>query len=221
MLQFLLARCGAPGSATLAHAGAVDWPALQRALRAAHADREPVCVLGTAFGWIQVLDAAARDGFAIELPERSRGFETGGYKGRSRTLSRPALHAALAARFGVPANYIVSEYGMTEMGSQLYTLGLRRALTGEPGADDAWSYPAWLRPRLVDPDRGMGVDLDAVAGVDFGLVMHHDLANLTSVAHLLTGDLGRRDGVSFELAGRRSNAPMRGCGLVDEPALGA
>jgi len=115
----------------------------------------------------------------------------------------------------------VSEYGMTEMGSQLYTLGLRRALTGETGADEAWSCPAWLRPRLVDPDRGMGIDLEAEAGVDVGLVTQHDLANLTSVAHLLTGDLGRRDGVSFELAGRRPNAPLRGCGLVDEPALGA
>jgi Acyl-protein synthetase, LuxE len=214
MLQRVLQRWGAPGSATPYHDGEVRWRELRAVLEAARDAREPVCLLGTAFAWVHVLEACARETFRIELPEGSRVFETGGYKGRTRELSTRELHAGFDYTFGVPATHVVGEYGMTEMGSQLYTTSLRRTLGAGAPADDTWSYPAWLRPRILDSATGATVDPEATA--ELGLLAHHDLANRASVAHLLTADLAEPRGPSFVLAGRCPRADLRGCGLVYE-----
>ena len=47
-------------------------------------------------------------------------METGGFKGRSRAVSRDDLYARLEARLGIPCDSIVAEYGMTELLSQFY-----------------------------------------------------------------------------------------------------
>jgi len=84
---------------------------------------------------------------------------------------------------------------MTEMGSQLYSTSLRQALLGEPPLAAAWSYPAWLRPRIVDSESGAPRELEEALHV--GLLAHHDLANRAAVAHLLTADLAAPRGASF------------------------
>jgi hypothetical protein len=214
MLERVCRRWGTPGSATFVHDDVVEWPALRVALLESVAAEEPVCILGTAFAWVHVLERCARDGFEVTLAPGSRGFETGGFKGRSRVLARSELDAGLERHFALPATHVVSEYGMTEMGSQHYTLRLRHALLGEPPGDTAWSYPAWLRPRLVDSESGRCLDLDQADEV--GLLAHHDLANRGSLANLLTADLGRPLDCSFELLGRCPRADRRGCGLTSE-----
>jgi hypothetical protein len=216
MLARLEQRCGAPGSATLMRDGTIQWRELGEALRSAAAAREPVGLLGTTFAWVQVLDRAAAEGFRVVLPPGSRLFETGGTKGRSRETTRAEVCAAVERIVGIPPAFVVGEYGMTEMGSQYYTLSLRSALCGESHPDDGtWSYPGWLRPRLVDPESGEPRD-PGRAAPGIGLLAHHDLANRSSVAHLLTADLGRARGASFELLGRAPRAEPRGCGLVFE-----
>jgi hypothetical protein len=126
----------------------------------------------------------------------------------------------------VPASHVVSEYGMTELGSQYYTLSLRAALLGAGaaggGADAAaeptvWSAPAWLRPRLVHAASGQAVDVHEAR--EPGLLAHHDLANRATVAHWLTADLGEPLRGSFVLRGRSGGAERRGCGLVFERPL--
>jgi hypothetical protein len=217
MLEHVRWRCGAEGSAVLAHGDRLEWPALQAALRQACAACEPVCLLGTAFAWVHVLELCEAEGFAVRLPAGSRLFETGGFKGRSRELSRAALTGAVERWLGLPATHVVGEYGMTELGSQYYTLGLRRAVLGEPAGaapDGSWSFPAWLRPRLVDSESGACRTPEAAC--DLGLLVHHDLANRGSVAHLATADLGAARGCSFELVGRSPRADLRGCGLAQE-----
>jgi hypothetical protein len=215
MFERVRARWGAPGSASFLRAGRLDWPGLRRALEAAGESREPVCVLGTAFAWVQALDACTESSFHVELPEGSRVFETGGFKGRSREISRAELLQGIERRLGVPMSYVVGEYGMTEMASQLYTLSLRRSLLGEqPLAQEIWSHPAWLRPRLLNSDSGQPQEIDLARGV--GLLAHHDLANRGAPAHLLTADLGRPRAGSFELLGRCPEAEPRGCGLPHE-----
>jgi hypothetical protein len=215
MLDVVSRRYGAAGSANLFGDGEVRWLDLRDALAAACEAREPVCLLATAFVWVGLLDRARQEGFRIALPAASRAFETGGYKGRVRELSRADLHAGIEQVFGIPRAHVVVEYGMTELGSQYYTLGLRRALLGEPPGDDAWSYPAWLRPRLLDAESNLPRDCGDANAV--GLLAHHDLANRGSVAAVLTADLGSPVGPSFELLGRCPRAELRGCGLVHEP----
>jgi len=215
MLERVRHRWGTAGSAVFVRGDELEWHELRRALGAAAAAGEPVCLLGTAFACVHVVDACAESGWRVSLPAGSRVFETGGFKGQSRELERGELCASIERWLGVPATHVVGEYGMTEMASQYYTLSLRRALLRQPPpADGGLSYPAWLRPRLVDSETG---DCrEPAAARDPGLLAHHDLANRGAVAHLLTADLGRPRACSFELLGRVPRAEGRGCGLAQE-----
>ena len=217
MFDHVRRRFGTLDSGIYWRDGEVQFAALQDALRDACARRQPVCLLGTAFTWVHVADRCREAGFAVRLPAGSRLFETGGYKGRSRTLTRGDLSALIESCFGIPSQHVVGEYGMTEMASQYYTTSLRASLLASP-LDPVWSHPAWLRPRILDAESGRALELDAAR--EAGLLAHHDLANAGSVAHLLTADLGRPDNGSFELVGRSRGAEPRGCGLASE-MLGA
>ena len=73
---------------------------------------------------LQLADSLEEKGLCFSLPAGSRVLETGGYKGRSRSLSKQELHALITRQLGVPASHIVSEYGMSELSSQAYDLNL-------------------------------------------------------------------------------------------------
>ncbi len=47
-------------------------------------------------------------------------METGGYKGRSRELTKVELHALITKLLGISPAHIVCEYGMSELSSQAY-----------------------------------------------------------------------------------------------------
>src|SRR5262249_62325078 len=106
------ARGGAPGGATPARPAA----------------REPLALCGTSFAFVPLLDRLEARGASLALPAGTRVMETGGFKGRSRELSRDELHGAIEARLGVPRASIVNQYGMCELASQFYepTLGIGR-----------------------------------------------------------------------------------------------
>ena len=224
MMRRVRERFGGARSATCMQRGRLDWQVAQRTLIECARGAEPVCLLGTTFAYVQLLDACAENDWSIELARGSRVFETGGYKGRTRQLSRRALYAGLERRLGIPPDHMVSEYGMTELGSQYYTLALRRSVlaTDTPPADradrDIWSAPHWLRAGIVHSGAGRCEPLPVASAP--GLLTHHDLANRSSVAHLLCADIGRPVGVTFALAGRAPRADLRGCGLVAERDAG-
>jgi hypothetical protein len=211
MLERVKRRWGTQESAHYVGGGRLLWPGLRRHLEEA---REPLCLLGTTFAIVGLLDAAAGEGWRVELPQHSRVFETGGTKGRAREVSRPELLRAVEETLGVPAACVVSEYGMTELASQYYTLSLRRALQGKQPTQDVWSAPFWLRPRIVESESGNCEDVHEAAGL--GLMTHHDLGNRCSVAHWLTADLASPFQGSFVLQGRAPRAELRGCGLAQE-----
>ena len=234
MLDRVRQGWGTAASDSYIRDGRLLWPELRRTLAVAAASDAPVCILGTAFALVEMLDACAQTGWSVYLPAGSRIFETGGMKGRRRELSRAILRRELERHLGVPASHVVSEYGMTELASQYYTLSLRLALLGDareergsigtdggaahsPVADavaELWSAPMWLHPRILEAETGScrGVDLPG----DPGLLAHHDLGNRATVAHFLSADLGAPRGASFELCGRCPRADLRGCGLADE-----
>lgn len=221
MLERVRQRWGTPRSDSYVRGGRLRWPELQRTLAHAVASDEPVCILGTAFALVEMLEACEQTGGSVCLPPGSRVFETGGMKGRRRELSRARLRHELEQHLGVPASHVVSEYGMTELASQYYTLSLRLALLGDanraPAIADTtewWSAPMWLHPRIMDAETGACRRAESPG--DPGLLTHHDLGNRSSVAHVLCADLGAPRGASFELRGRCPRADLRGCGLVDE-----
>ncbi len=168
--------------------------------------RNPKLLLGTAFSFVHLLDFLGERDLRFELPPGSRVMETGGYKGRSRTLPKAELHALITERVGVPASHIVCEYGMSELGSQAYDSGASRS----PGfAFRTFHFPPWTRAQIISPETGR-----EVADGETGLIRVFDLANVFSVLAIQTEDLGIRRGDGFELLGRAARAEPRGCSLM-------
>ena len=174
------------------------------------AARSPAVLLGTAVSFVHLLDFLAEHELRLELPPGSRVLETGGYKGRSRSLPRAELHHLITSRLGVPPSQIVCEYGMSELSSQAYA----RVAVTSPQAEDvrsptAFHFPPWARAQLISPETGR-----EVAEGETGLIRVFDLANAYSVMAIQTEDLGVRRGAGFELVGRAAQAEARGCSLM-------
>ena len=201
-----------PGADDLYQVGTVST--VLQLLKGAVTEQAPVMLLGTAFNCVNLLDHLSQCDLAFALPPGSRIMETGGYKGRSRTLEKRELHALISKHLGIPASHIVSEYGMSELNSQAYDC----AITGqnpeveEPDPDTksrAFRFPLWARARVVSPETGR-----EVADGETGLLQIFDLANTFSVLAVQTEDLAVRRGNRFELLGRAAPAEPRGCSLM-------
>ncbi len=101
---------------------------------------------------------------------------------------------------------------MTELSSQLYDGGLRRALrfVDEP-TGQGFRVPPWMRVRVVEPFSGRDV-----APGETGALVHVDLANRGSALVLQTSDLGTAVEGGVRLVGREPGAEARGCSLAAE-----
>jgi hypothetical protein len=185
-------------------AWSVDVLATLTALRQYAALGAPVAVLGTAFSFVMLLDAMTEAKQRLVLPPGSRVFETGGYKGRSRSMSRADLHKFITRSLGVPGTFILCEYGMSELSSQAYD-----TVVGASVQRRIFQFPPWVRARVISAETGAEVDEG-----EAGLMQIVDLANAASVMALQTEDLAvRRDG-GFELLGRTTQSEPRGCSLM-------
>jgi phenylacetate-coenzyme A ligase PaaK-like adenylate-forming protein len=125
-------------------------------------------------------------------------METGGMKGRRKEMIREELHNILCAGFGV--NAIHSEYGMTELLSQAYSLG-----------EGVFECPNWMHIFIRDTEDALSyVDNGKTGGINV-----IDLANINSCAFIATQDLGKKYADnSFEVLGRFDNSDIRGCNLM-------
>jgi hypothetical protein len=136
-------------------------------------------------------------------------METGGYKGRSRTLPKAGLHELIRTWLGVPSSHIVCEYGMSELSSQAYDSEPQSAACGIRKEQRVFRFPPWARVQIISPETGREV-CDGVTG----LLRVFDLANVYSVLAVQTEDLAVRQGDGFELIGRAQSAEPRGCSLM-------
>jgi len=188
-----------------------EWTA---ALRRAEAEERPVCVLGTAFALVHALDALSGRGERFRLPRGSRVMDTGGFKGRSREVTRAELYGAIHERLGIAPEWCANEYGMTEMSSQFYD-----GVAGSAAADPAARIhvgPGWVRTRATDPET-----LRVLPHGELGVLRHWDLANLDSVVCIQTSDLGFTTPAGFRVLGRAQGAEARGCSLAMDELLSA
>jgi phenylacetate-coenzyme A ligase PaaK-like adenylate-forming protein len=125
-------------------------------------------------------------------------METGGMKGKRKEMIREELHEQLCAGFGVPA--IHSEYGMTELLSQAYSLG-----------QGVFECPNWMQILVRDTEDA----LTYIPQGKTGGINVIDLANLNSCSFIATQDLGKKiSSNSFEILGRFDNSDIRGCNLM-------
>jgi hypothetical protein len=173
-------------------------------LKACESTNEPVGLLGTAFNFVHLIDALDAEGLRLSLPLRSWALETGGYKGRSRTMPKSELHALISGLFGLPLDRVVTEYGMCELSSQAYDTSLLRQ-----SPDRIFRFPPWVRTLVVSSETG-----HEVKDGEIGLLRVYDLANVYSVMAIETQDLARRRASDFDLIGRADQADPRGCSLM-------
>lgn len=179
---------------------ALHVDALVAAAREAAEQGTAVCIAGTAFAFVNLIDSLKeREIDALPLVEGSRIMETGGFKGRARVVERAEVYAQLSSLFKLPQERIVAEYGMTELTSQYY--------------DDAARVkrgPGWLRPRVV------GADGKTLPHGIVGALVHVDLGNRSSCVAVHTEDLGVAVDGGIVLIGREHGAELRGCSLDAE-----
>ncbi len=125
-------------------------------------------------------------------------METGGMKGKRKEMIREELHAILCDGFGV--SKIHSEYGMTELLSQAYSLG-----------DGVFECVPWMHILIRDTEDA----LTYVSEGKTGGINVIDLANINSCSFIATQDLGKKyPNHSFEVLGRFDNSDIRGCNLM-------
>lgn len=158
--------------------------------RAAVSHGKKVIIFGVSYA---LLDLAELN---IDLSEAII-IETGGMKGSRKELTKVELHAALIEGLGV--DHVRSEYGMTEILSQGYSM-----------KNGKFQVVPWMKILIRDPydpftlfphERSGGINVI-------------DLANQHSCAFIQTQDLGRIEGDGFYLEGRFDEADVRGCNLL-------
>jgi phenylacetate-coenzyme A ligase PaaK-like adenylate-forming protein len=125
-------------------------------------------------------------------------METGGMKGRRKEMIKRELHRHLKNGFGVSKIY--SEYGMTELLSQAYSLG-----------GELFQTPPWMKVLIREIEDPFTILPDGKSG---GINVI-DLANINSCSFIATQDLGKvYPNEQFEVLGRYDHSDIRGCNLM-------
>jgi hypothetical protein len=184
----------------------VDVAQLRSATEAAALRGEALLLLATSLSLQLLVRDHGTD--KVRLPASSVVMQTGGNKGRHEQVDPQQLSHRICDFFQITPAAIIGEYGMTELGSQLYE-GVHWQPLATPGV---YFAPPWLEAVPVDP-----VTLEPVREGEVGLARFVDLANVDSAMVILTRDLIRREGEGIRLHGRQPGSPLRGCSLLIEP----
>lgn len=124
--------------------------------------------------------------------------ETGGMKGRNKEMTRQEIQEKIKALLGT--SNVFSEYGMTELLSQAYSLG-----------NSFFSCPPWMKILIRDVKDPFTILNNKITGG----VNIIDLANIDSCCFVETQDLGKlSDNNTFEILGRFDYSEIRGCNLM-------
>ncbi|REG82328.1 acyl-protein synthetase LuxE [Algoriphagus antarcticus] len=156
-------------------------------------DKRTVLLLGVTFALLDL----AESGQNFNSPSNLIVMETGGMKGRRKEMIREEVHDILKPFFGVET--IHSEYGMTELMSQSYSIGQGK-----------YTLPNTMRVMLRDVNDPLSISPRSQGGINV-----IDLANFHSCAFIETQDLGKVDeNGMLEVLGRFDNSEVRGCNLL-------
>ncbi|WP_276133910.1 acyl transferase [Polluticoccus soli] len=168
-----------------------EWDKLASVLARLEAGGQKTLLLGVTFALLDFAEA-----HPMQL-QHTVVMETGGMKGRREEWTRRQVHEFLMDKWQL-AN-VHSEYGMTELLSQAYSLG-----GGMFNASDTMKV---LIRDINDPLE--------VKKTGSGCLNIIDLANINSCSFIAAEDIGNMhaDG-RFEVLGRLDHAALRGCSLM-------
>jgi len=170
-----------------------DLTELQKILRD-NAER-PIWIFATAFHLVNLFD----EGLEADLHPKSIIIETGGTKGRSRSIEQNEFYDIVSTRFNIDSSRIVSEYGMCELASQAYKSNL-----------NSFRFPNWVQCFVEDSEGNL---LDSGQGC----LTVYDSLRIDYPWPIRTQDfVTLNSDQSFTFEHRLKNTPLKGCSLNAE-----
>lgn len=165
--------------------------------------KSPVWLFGTAFHFVQLMDASS----PMPLPPGSVIIETGGTKGKSREIPRDEFYQLLSAFFSIPQTNIISEYGMCELASQAYDV------YDPKSKKRSFKFPPWVSVQVL-------AGLDQAQNQGEGCLLVTDPTRIDYPWPIRVQDIARlHEDQTFELLGRSPQAALKGCSLRVEELL--
>lgn len=174
-----------------------NYEELYQTLKIVETEKQPTILIGVTFA---LLDFAEK--YKMNL-KHTIIIETGGMKGRQQELTRQEVHTILCNRLGL--EHIHSEYGMTELLSQAYSI-----------KNGIFTTPPWMQVLIRSEQDPLEIyQYKTLQHPITGAINIIDLANIYSCAFIATEDMGKLYPNShFEVLGRLDNTDIRGCSLM-------
>lgn len=156
-----------------------------------------VILFGVSFALLDFLDYCNSNSSALQLSNSLTVIETGGMKGRKEEMTKDELLKIF--QNGFRTDKIYSEYSMTELLSQAYSLG-----------NNIYRSPNWMRILIRNTEDPFSYVDDGKTGA----INIIDLANRHSCSFIATHDLGNVSADTFQVLGRIDHSDIRGCSLL-------
>ena len=159
-----------------------------------------VILFGVSFALLDFLDfcSAEKNGRSVDFSSQLIVIETGGMKGRKEEMTKDELLKIVQNGFGTERVY--SEYSMTELLSQAYSLG-----------NNEYECPGWMKILIRNAEDPFSYEKVGRTGA----INIIDLVNIHSCSFIATQDLGKAiAGNRFQVLGRIDHSDIRGCSLL-------
>jgi len=204
MVDFLMRKSGKPENGYFLY----NHQELSELLQKLSRENKKVILFGVSFALLDFLDFAETN-HQMTASSHLTIIETGGMKGRKQEMTKDELLNILQKGFGTEKIY--SEYSMTELLSQAYSLG-----------QNIYESPNWMRILI----RNTEDPFSYVESGKTGAINIIDLANIHSCSFIATQDLGKiipeiADSAfkeinvqKFQVLGRIDHSDIRGCSLL-------
>lgn len=203
MVDFLMKKSGKPENGYFLY----NHQELFELLQKLGQENKKVILFGVSFALLDFLESH-NDFTALQINDFTV-IETGGMKGRKEEMTKDELLKILQKGFGT--DKIFSEYSMTELLSQAYSLG-----------ENIYETPNWMRVLI----RNTEDPFSYMEAGRTGAINIIDLANRHSCSFIATQDLGKivndfeilhyaqNDKHGFQVLGRIDHSDIRGCSLL-------
>ncbi len=163
---------------------------------------QDIILFGVSFALLDFAAYCEEENIAFSARNTIKIIETGGMKGRKKEITKLEMLKVLQHAF--PGTTILSEYSMTELFSQAYTIG-----------DMTYYSPSWMRILVRELDDPFSFVKDERQG-GINII---DLANYHTCSFIATEDLGKINALEnqkylhpgFEVLGRIDHSEIRGC----------
>ncbi|WP_234110921.1 acyl transferase [Chryseobacterium sp. R2A-55] len=200
MVDFLMKKSGKPENGYFLYNHSELFELLQTL------NDKKVILFGVSFALLDFLDFLKSSTKPIKHLSTLTVIETGGMKGRKSEMTKDELLEIFKKGFGTER--IFSEYSMTELLSQAYSLG-----------KNIYESPNWMRVLIRNTEDPFSFLEEGRTGA----VNIIDLANRHSCSFIATQDLGKifkkphTNGIlgnAFQVLGRIDHSDIRGCSLL-------